>query len=81
MTEKEKAKELVDEFYEYSGDESTFDDVLAVLRICEKERRERAIQCALTCVDEIIENEKKYYGNREMKYWQEVKQEIELLKE
>jgi len=78
MTPKEKAKELVDEFYEYSGDESTFDDVLAVLRICEKERRERAKQCALICVDEIIEIIDGYANDNWQlrKYWKEVKQEI-----
>jgi len=36
-------------------------------------------QCALMCVDEILKVEKGYYGNRETKYWQEVKEEINKL--
>ena len=60
----EKAIELIDMF--------TF-------RCFECDYEDNAKKCAIIAVDEIINNEKKYYGNREVKYWQEVKQEIEKL--
>ena len=36
------------------------------------------IECALICVDEILEVESNYYPN-EIDYWQEVKREINKL--
>ena len=69
MTPKEKAKELVDNFrlnvldYEGSG-----------LNLF------KAKQCALIAVDEILNNNKILFEDvLNDQYWQEVKQEIELL--
>jgi hypothetical protein len=67
MTPKEKAKELVDRFYN------------------EVKYMERAKQCALIAVDEILTIVKFYekqncrllIDNMRVLYWQEVKQEIE----
>lgn len=60
---KEKAKELVDKF-----------------TLVGLQRRNEGIQCALIAVDEIIEifNDTDGFDYR-LKYWQEVKQEIEKL--
>ncbi len=71
MTPKEKAKELVEK-YQFNGD--MIDDV----RMSE----ESAVECALICVDEILEslwNVGHSSSNNEIKYWQEVKQEINKL--
>lgn len=38
---------------------------------------ERAIECAILCVDELIENVEFTY---EKAYWQEVKKELEAIK-
>jgi hypothetical protein len=64
MTSKEKAKELVDKFYN------------------EVKYMERAKECALIAVDEILNIVKGIYDyDYEVlyPYWQEVKQEIEKL--
>jgi len=68
MTPKEKAKELVDKYAKvyYDLEYDYCDD--------------RDKQCALIAVDELIEEAyftDGYYDRQE--YWQEVKQEIELL--
>ena len=64
MTAKEKAKELVDRF------------------IPKEESIEFAHvkQCALICVDEILDNQYDLITLPYKAYWQEVRQEIELLK-
>lgn len=78
MTPKEKAEELIDQFDEYaeariSDNGRNFDK-----KYCSK-------QCALKCVDEILYEfdhlawDTDTYGNTKMKYWLEVKQEIEKL--
>lgn len=71
MTPKEKAKDLVDEYFSWYGNEEYFS-------------HEFAKECALIAVNEIIENlvdlsngEFTFISN--VQYWQEVKQEIELL--
>ena len=72
MTPKEKAKELFNKYYSYLKS-NLMDD---------KEAIEDAKQCALIAVDEIIEAiEWHEYEtpNKEIRYWQEVKQEIEKL--
>ena len=71
MTAKEKAKELVEK-YQFNGD--MIDDI----RMSE----ESAKQCALICVDEILEslwNVGHSSSNDEINYWKEVKQEINKL--
>ena len=78
MTPKEKAKELVDKFYQYANEE--FDDKLneypgQVLSERRKMRKESSKQCAFIAVDEILN----VIDNFEMIYWENVKQEIEKL--
>jgi|TARA_R110000744_G_scaffold71300_3_gene143565 hypothetical protein len=76
MTAKEKAEELVEKF-EYNG--VMIDDV--------RMNEEDAKQCALICVDEIIKATQRETINDSgtgidvipMKYWQEVKQEVNKL--
>jgi len=64
MQAKDKAKELVDGFYYTISD------------IPEYNRDERAKQCALICVNEILS----FLMDRfSIGYWQEVKQEINRL--
>ncbi len=67
MTPKEKAEELVDRYYWTFGDGYL---------------GEQHIQCALVAVDEILLALKYDMNNPtsgSVKYWQEVKQEIEKL--
>ena len=63
MTPKEKAKELVLKFGEYTVQESW------------QSKNYFAIECALIAVDEIINLD--YFSIEGREYWQEVKQEIE----
>ena len=68
MIAKEKAKELVDRFLSIKG----ADD-------CGNSYSYVAKQCALICVDEILESHYKVFVGVMPKvydYWQEVKQEI-----
>ena len=74
MTPKEKAEQLISNFspyvYCYMGSgmlTNTFDNEAIKMN---------AKQCALIAVDEILLG---YMGNPKVKYWQEVKQEIEKL--
>ena len=72
MTPKEKAKELVERFINYAGHNSFLDS---------HTQRDYAKQCALICVDELIKftiekKEESMYFEMDLKYWQEVKQEI-----
>ena len=64
MTEKEKAKEL----------ESWYWHKLYQIQsgITPTELTEQAKQCALICVDEILE----FHDRIDVKYWKEVKKEI-----
>ena len=65
MTPKEKAKELFDKYAMYLRSNLMYDE----------EAYEDAKVCALIAVDEILE-----HSYQVMKpFWQEVKQEIELL--
>jgi hypothetical protein len=75
MTPKEKAQELVDKFREFAdGTDSETD------RYSPGVEKEKAKQCALIAVEEILNS---ILGNYEFdflrNYWQEVKQEIEKL--
>jgi len=85
MTPKEKARELVNQFLE----KIPFADT-NVYKDWKKEMNDKAKQCALIAVNEILENvnyfftelEKDGLPNKfddEIEYWQEVKQEIEKL--
>ncbi len=83
MNYKQKAKELVDEFEDLLGHSD--------LNVChtgdlDKETTITAKQCALICVDEIINLGFLYPGRDHEKiqecqeyYWQGVKQELEKL--
>ena len=93
MTPKEKAEELVNSF-----DES-LNHIRGGSNGLEEALRERAISCAIICVEEIILAENKIIANdkfmavgspileppqrivfaKPSEYWQQVKQEIELL--
>jgi hypothetical protein len=75
MTPKQKAKELVDKFFEYS---------YRVKWDIDKNKWEhnfdQSKQCALIAIDEIIEWSSQWNGlHNEISFWQEVKTEIELL--
>ena len=70
LTPKEKAKELVNRFWELD----MFDDKGDLYWI----GKEEAKQCALICLDEVI-NDRAKRGKINFTYWQEVKKEIEEL--
>ena len=77
MTPKEKAKELVDKFYQTTPNESWINQPIGLKE--EYKAWEQSKQCALITVDEII-NE--YFDKclfSKCAYWQEVKQEINLI--
>ena len=73
MTPKEKSKDLINSFYyalPNNGSETGLNSTT--------ERYKEAIQCALICVDEILNN---YYKNyfktgKKIDYWIEVKNEL-----
>jgi len=75
MTPKEKAKELVDNFLEKIPFADTY-----IYKDWRKEMYDKAKQCALIAVDEILNQ---FYGmldlEYDIEYWEEVKQEIEKL--
>lgn len=70
MTPKEKAKELVGKMY-------LVDNVMGIYPMCFRTSK----QCALIAVDEILMSydTKHLIYPKEVKYWQQVKQEIEKL--
>ena len=72
MTPKEKSKDLINSFY-YSlpnnGSETGLNSTT--------ERYKEAIQCALICVDEVINQYYEHTDNvNQHNYWQEVKNEL-----
>ncbi len=69
MKAKEKARELVAKFHEFSGENKHYD----------KTQWDYAKQCALIAVDEIFNDEIYKAFKIEPKYWQDVKDEIEKL--
>lgn len=72
MTPQEKAKELVEKYWIYLRAGLLYDD----------EAKEDAKQCALIAVDEHFKGMSLTFGgigDRSLKFWQEVKQEIEKL--
>jgi hypothetical protein len=72
MTPKEKAKELYNKFYNTSSHPHHVES-----------RKNNAIKCALIAVDEIIASNPIAFDEDdnciEKQWWQEVKQQIELL--
>jgi len=79
MTPKEKAMELSWKFSEYSH--TDFNYSKGGYQI--KTQIENAKKCAIIAVDEILNNTPKYLGSycnqNEIKFWNEVKTEIEKL--
>ena len=71
MTPKEKAKELVEGFLALKK--------INPNAITRPYNWQEAKQCALICVDEILEIKSVYHSIELDNYWQEVKQEIEKL--
>ena len=74
MTPKEKAKELVDKFSDYSETWDYTNDQPLECNYAE--------QCALIAADEVllfIKIQIGYYESPEFIYWKEVKQEIEKI--
>jgi hypothetical protein len=72
-TPKEKAEELVDKFSGLVDFTNDHDNT------CYKSTLKRQKQCALICVDEIINSLPDHLDMAELYYWKEVKKEIELL--
>jgi len=75
MTPKEKAIELVDKFYDTTPNEAWYNPPLASASM-EYKAWVQAKQCALIAVDEIL-GFLSYQSH--IRYWQEVKKEIEKL--
>jgi hypothetical protein len=89
MTPKEKAIEIFNKFLKFQVLTIGFDNDIN----SEFTRRQRAKQCALICVDEILNNSQRngkdiwrlpFYSDNEIllsdaNYWNEVKTEIEKL--
>ena len=79
MKASEKAKELVDKFkgYVWTGFTPETGHIENIMI-------ENSIQCALICVDKIVENNLTVLSgesyHRELNYWQEVGDEIKKLK-
>ena len=69
MTPKEKSKELADKFYIYA-------DGIAMGIFYSEVAKSNAKQCALICVNEILSI---YTTSYFIKYWTDVKSEIEKL--
>jgi hypothetical protein len=74
MKAKDKAKELVDKYFNASFNCKDCDIPFCESPCTMLDLRE-AKECALICVDELIE----YTDWQEVNYWQEVKEEIQKL--
>ena len=74
MTPKEKAKELVDKFFEY-----TYRVKWDIDKNKWEHNFDQSKQCALIAVDEILNICVDSLGLTELDYWQDVKEEIEAL--
>lgn len=83
MTPKEKAVELVDKFYQTTPNEAWYCPPVGSITSSNYSAWEQAKQCALIAVDEIIANIEPSTSMdviaARIKYWQEVKTEIEKL--
>ena len=82
MTAKEKAKELVDKFIQYSDALPDDIDWLNPVEYSEEKEFSSAKQCAIIAVDEIIASHYKVLigvHDTMLDYWVDVKREIEKL--
>lgn len=71
---KEKAEELVEKYLEFTTGEK---EGLESICYCRSDHENNAIQCALICVDEIIET---YIDiDPKKKYWQSVKEHLKQM--
>lgn len=73
MTPREKAGWLIERFYFSLPNNGSFTGPSNI-----NDRWEEAKKCALICVDEIIKAHIHNEGVRHLKWWAEVKQEIEI---
>jgi hypothetical protein len=80
MTPQEKAKELIEKYYDIDGF-GYFRDENGFIVWGTKTLENQAKQCALIAVDEILKDREEIDGMRVINdpYWVEVKQEIEKL--
>lgn len=80
MTPKEKAKELIDKFYQTTPNESFYNPPIGSITSAKYTSYGQAIQCALISAEEIIESIKecadKDIINIHLIYWRKVKDEI-----
>jgi hypothetical protein len=81
MTSKEKAKELVDKFYQTTPNEAFINEPYGIAT--EYKAWEQAKECALIAVNEMLDNDgwssSQYGWDVFKKYFIEVKKEIENL--
>jgi hypothetical protein len=74
MTPQEKAKELIDTFYQTTPNEAWINEPIGLS--LEYKAWEQAKQCALICCNEVLG----YMGaDRGYTFWLEVKQEVEKM--
>ncbi len=78
MTPEEKAKELVDTFYQTTPNETWIDEPLGEF-MKTYTAWGQAKQCALIAVDELIESCYRSGINYSYNFWKEVKKEIKKL--
>jgi hypothetical protein len=70
-----KAKLLIYQFHKYSSDNiPNFLDYQPDIAI--KIAKYSAIQCAIICVNEILNARRSHFGDSYVTYWEEVKKEL-----
>lgn len=72
MNAKDKAKELISKFWIFADNSDTFGQHIIIKNF-------NAKQCALICVDEILNELTELHHKTPLLFWKEVKQEIEKL--
>ena len=78
MTPKEKAKELIEKFCNVIPIEANITDSVEEANRKLIADKRASVQCAIIAVEEIIKaNPYSHVGNSTIKFWQEVKQELE----
>jgi hypothetical protein len=77
LSPKEKAKELVDNFYQTTPNEACLNEPLGIAE--EYKAWNQSKQCALIAIDEIIDALDKSLIDSDIEWWKQVKQEIEKL--
>ena len=78
MTPKEKAKELIEKFCNVIPIEANITDSVEEANRKLIADKRASVQCAIIAVEEIIKaNPYSHVGNSTIKFWQEVKQQLE----